>query len=251
MASLLEADKLSLSYGLLTVVKDISLNVTEHEFLALVGPSGSGKTSLLRILAGLQQPNSGSVLIDGKPILAPSRRCLLVDQRATLFPWMRCIEHIKFALPRPLAADWQKTAIDMLAQVGLSGFELNYPAQLSGGMKQRLALGRAIAARPEILLLDEPFSALDISSRQEISDLVCSLLLDCVVRSIVLVSHDIRDAIYCSDRLLVVGSRPASIVSEISVPFSRPRTHRMKSTPEFRQLQAQIEDEMFNYGITL
>jgi NitT/TauT family transport system ATP-binding protein len=251
VTEILAAKDVSHQFESLPIIRQVSLSVRSGEIVSLVGPSGSGKTTLLRIIAGLLQPTAGAVFREGVRVTGPSRHCLLVDQGANLFPWMRCIDHVKFGLARPLPANWRATAEGLLAEVGLAGFENRFPSQLSGGMKQRLALARAIAASPAILLLDEPFSALDIGSRQTISDLVSSLVAKQLVSAVLLVSHDIRDAVYLGDRILISGNRPAEIVDEISVPFDRPRNHDVKLRSEFRELQAHIESELVSFGATL
>lgn len=249
MTELLRAEGISFAIDDFIIVSNVSLSLAHGEFVSIVGPSGSGKTTLFRILAGLRQGYTGSVYREGRLVNGPSRECILVDQNLNLFPWMRCLEHIKFALPRPLVSDWRATAERLLAEVGLADFSHRFPSELSGGMKQRLALARAIAAQPKLLFLDEPFSALDVASRQDISDLILSLLYRNLVSAIVLVSHDIRDAIYTADRILVVSSRPASISREIIVPFDKPRRHEIKLSDTFTKLQAKIESEMQADGV--
>jgi ABC-type nitrate/sulfonate/bicarbonate transport system ATPase subunit len=226
------------------IVGGVSLSVAEDSIVAIVGPSGCGKTTLLRVLCGLLKPTTGTVIWGGTNMGVPSRHCILLDQELILFPWMKCIEHVKFGLQRPLREDWNVGAMGILSTVGLGSSALRYPHELSGGMKQRLALARAMAAHPAVLLLDEPFSALDVNSRMEIEDLLCSVINTTHKTAALLVTHDVRDAVYVADRILVITPRPARIARMFHVPFGRPRRADMRQDEEFIRLQAQIEREI-------
>jgi NitT/TauT family transport system ATP-binding protein len=231
----------------LLVLSDVSFVVEAMSIAVVVGPSGIGKTTLLRTMAGLLAPSEGEILLNGQAYSQPSRNCILLDQELQLFPWSNCINHIKFALARPLRHDWCEAAKAILSRVGLRGYETSYPRELSGGMKQRLALARAIAAKPQILLLDEPFSALDVSARQDLEDLLCVVLMESHSTG-VLVTHDVREAIYVGDVIYVLGNHPAAVVARFDVSFPRPRSAQMKQERTFLQLQAEIEHSIFPSG---
>ncbi|HWW46641.1 MAG TPA: ABC transporter ATP-binding protein [Xanthobacteraceae bacterium] len=206
---------------------DISLNVAPSEFLAIVGPSGCGKSTLLRIAAGLMEPSSGEVMVDGKAVHAPPDRVVYLFQQyaKSLFPWRTVLDNVMF--PREGEGRAQRAALrgkcqEYLRQVGLAGFENKYPWQLSGGMQQRVAIARALAAEPKMLLLDEPFSAVDALTRMELHALILDLWKSNGLTAI-LVTHDVEEAVFLADRVAVLGKRPSSIVEVLDVPLERPR----------------------------
>ncbi|NDJ62908.1 MAG: ABC transporter ATP-binding protein [Chloroflexi bacterium] len=202
----------------------VTTAIEPGQFVALVGPSGSGKSTLIRALAGLQPATSGGALIDDEPIRAPSPRVALMFQDANLMPWRTVVDNI--ALPLELAgigkAERQAAARDLLPLLGLAEFAATYPAELSGGMAQRAALGRVLIQRPAVLLLDEPFGALDALTREQISQDLLAIWAE-AGQTIVMVTHDINEAVLLADRVLVLSQRPGRIVRDIWVPLPRPR----------------------------
>jgi NitT/TauT family transport system ATP-binding protein len=210
--------------GTLPALGPITFGVEAGSFVAIVGPSGSGKSTLVRILAGLQRPDKGQSLLDDAPINEPSRRVALMFQDANLMPWRTVLDNI--ALPLELAgvakAARYEAAEALLPRLGLGDFALAYPGELSGGMAQRAALGRVLIQRPEALLLDEPFGALDALTREQIgADLVALWTQE--RPTVLMVTHDINEAVRLSDRVLVMSRRPGQIVADIPVTLERPR----------------------------
>ncbi len=223
----------------------ISLAAAEGEFLALVGPSGGGKSTLLRLLAGLIAPDSGQVRLRGTPLTEPRREIGFVFQRANLMPW-RTVQH-NIALPLEAnhtpAAEARARADRMVHLVGLGGFGNAYPRQLSGGMQQRVALARALIHDPQVLLLDEPFGALDALTRERMNG---ELLRIWNLRrpTVVMVTHSISEAVFLADRILVLSARPGRIRAEFPVPLPRPREYPITMTPEFGKLVRAVRSEI-------
>jgi NitT/TauT family transport system ATP-binding protein len=210
--------------GRLRVLDGVSFAVGEREIVCVVGPNGSGKSTLLRLISGLLGPDSGTIEIAGRPVAESDPRVALVFQEPRLLPWRRSIDNV--ALPLELAGanrtDRHARAAELIAVVGLTGFERAFPRQLSGGMRQRLALARALARDPSVLLLDEPFSALDALTRERFN----AELLELWQRtssSIVLVTHSIPEAVFLADRVIVLSPRPGRVVADIPVELPRPR----------------------------
>jgi ABC-type nitrate/sulfonate/bicarbonate transport system ATPase subunit len=207
----------------LKVLEDINLDIQSGEFVALVGASGCGKTTLLRILLGLENAFTGSVTQDGEPILGPSLERGIVFQEHRLLPWLTIEENVAFGLNHGMDPLEKKRRVrDHLKRVGLDGFELAYPGQLSGGMAQRAAIARALVNQPRVLLLDEPLGALDALTRlhmqKELEDIWRAEKV-----TTLLVTHDIEEAVYLADRVVVLSPRPGRIKREFRVPMSRPR----------------------------
>lgn len=224
---------------------DITLEAAPSEFLAIVGPSGCGKSTLLRLAAGLIAPTKGRVLLDHRPVNAPPPGVIYLFQQyaKSLFAWRTVIDNVMFPLesaPRARRAGLRAECLDYLRQVGLAGFEDKYPWQLSGGMQQRVAIARALAANPEVLLLDEPFSAVDALTRMELQ----SLLLQLWERrkfTAILVTHDVDEAIFLADRMAVLGARPTSLKEVINVDLPRPRDQfTTREDPRFLKLRHDI-----------
>ncbi len=217
--------------GELEVIRDLSLDVEYGEFLGIVGSSGSGKTTLLKILAGLIKPDSGTVLYKNKPLDGPTPAISLVFQLPALFPWLTVLENVMLAL-RSFDNMTQEEKIarsrTFLDIVGLSGFESAYPGELSGGMKQRTVLARALVTNPDVLLMDEPFSSVDpltaVSLRREVDMMRISETIP--PSSVVLVSHNVEEIVELSDRVIVLTSRPARIAGELRISMERPRDRR-------------------------
>lgn len=211
-----------------TVALDgLSLGVAEGEFVCLLGPSGCGKSTVLDLLAGFEQPTRGRVTIDGKPVGRPSPDRGIVFQEATLFPWLSVIDNITFAsrlAGRP-ASEYRPRAQELIEMMGLRGFEHHAVYELSGGMRQRVAIARAWISQPLLLLMDEPFGALDAQTRLAMQELLLAAREQ--RRSTVLfVTHDIEEALFLSDRIAIMSGRPGRIVEEIIVPYPRPRAYQ-------------------------
>ena len=221
------------------------LTVAEHDFLTILGPSGCGKSTLLRIVAGLDRQDAGNVFLDGRPIAGPGADRGMVFQSYTLFPWLTVRENVCFglrerAMPR---ADQLEIANDYLAQVGLSGFEHHYPRQLSGGMQQRVAIARALANGPRILLMDEPFGALDHQTRE----LMQELLLDVWQanrKTVLFVTHDIDEAIFMGTRVAVMTARPGRIKLDRPIDLAYPRHYSIKTTPGFAAIKSELTEQV-------
>ena len=228
----------------IVAVENASLSVRENEFVSLVGPSGCGKSTLLRVAAGLEQPASGTVKVDGKPEDRPGADRGMVFQAYTLFPWLTVRENIAFPLKKGSLPPEEKEALIQryLKIIGLEGFEKALPNQLSGGMRQRVAIARALVARPRILLMDEPFGALDAQTRLLMQELLLEVW-ESQRSTVLFVTHDVEEAILLSDRVLVMTARPGRIKAEINVALPRPRRlFELESTPEFNGYKKQLLD---------
>jgi NitT/TauT family transport system ATP-binding protein len=224
-----------------TALDHVSLDVGDGEFAAIVGPSGCGKSSLLYLTAGLQQPSTGTILLDGVPVDGPSRQRGMVFQSYTLFPWLTVLQNVAFgpSLRRIPLEERQRVAQGYVHEVGLEGFEHAYPGQLSGGMMQRVALARAMANDPEILLMDEPFGALDSQTRSVMQQLLLRVW-EHHHKTVIFVTHDIEEAIFLADRVYVMTARPGRFKEEIVVPLPRPRTVEMMTSEAFVTLKRRI-----------
>ncbi len=226
-----------LPQGDVTVLQDVSFKAREGEFIAIVGPSGAGKSTILRIINGLLRPSEGHVLYKGKPLTSTNLEAAMVFQSFALLPWLTVAENIELGLePRGLDVAMQrKRAAMYIAKVGLEGYEEAYPRELSGGMKQRVGLARALAVEPEILLMDEPFSSLDaltsINLRDELLDIWADR--DFPVNTVVMVTHLIEEAIELADRVLVLSSKPGQIAGDLTIDLPRPRRKRDKAFSEY------------------
>lgn len=207
------------------VLRNVSMSLQDGEFVCLLGPSGCGKSTVLNMLAGFEHADSGDVLLDGKPITRPGPERGVVFQQPTLFPWLNVRENISFGphiTGQPKAA-YAAQVDDYLRQVGLGDFAEHYPWQLSGGMRQRAALARAWLPNPEILLMDEPFGALDAQTRLTMQELLTSIW-ETKRTTILFVTHDIDEALFLADRIMVMSARPGVISETLQVPFERPRS---------------------------
>jgi len=218
-----------------------TLTLADNEFVSLVGTSGCGKSTLLSIVAGLQEATSGHVLVDGAPVSAPGRDRGVVFQSYTLFPWLTARQNVDFAIrgDHVSKAERRARALEQLRLVGLDKFAEAHPNQLSGGMKQRVAIARSLSYRPEILLMDEPFGALDALTRQLMQELLTSVW-ERHRLTVLFVTHDVEEAVYVSDRVLVMTNRPGKIKHEIKVDLPRPRRHEMLASPEFAALYGHV-----------
>ena len=244
----LEVESLRFAYQGTPVLHDINLTVTEGEFVCLLGHSGSGKTTLLRLLAGLETVASGNLSWQGRPITGPSLDRGVVFQDYSLFPWMSLGDNIALALAKShpeMEKKWRlNLAGEYLEMVGLAAAARKYPAELSGGMQQRGAIARTLALGSPVLLMDEPFGALDPVNRARLQDLVLDVWSNADPRrTVVFVTHDIEEAIYLADRIVILGSSPGRIIQELRVPFARPRVRQtLTRLPEFQALREQIAE---------
>jgi NitT/TauT family transport system ATP-binding protein len=232
-------DNVSVSYetprGRLRVVDRVSLAVDKAEFVVLVGPSGSGKSTILRAIAGLNAAESGTISVDGKIVDGPPEHIGFMFQKDTLLPWQTVRENIEvgLALAGVPSAQWTQRITDLLALLRLSEFRDAYPAQLSGGMRHRVSLGRMLAYQPAVMLMDEPFGALDFQTKAVMGRELLRIW-EAERRSILFVTHDIEEAVALADRVLVFSSRPARIVAEHRIDLPRPRNLRaLRGSPDF------------------
>jgi len=230
-------------FGGHTAIGDISFEVHRREFLCVLGASGCGKSTLIRLVAGLDTPSSGAILLDGKPVAGPGPDRGMVFQGYTLFPWLTVKKNVMFGLrmcgKSPTEAECE--AREWIALVGLSKFENAYPHQLSGGMKQRVAIARALANRPRILLMDEPFGALDAQTRAQMQDYLLEIWRNVDV-TILFITHDLDEAVYLSDRILVLGANPGHVLEVIENPVPRPRSRDQFTAPEFLAAYRRISE---------
>lgn len=233
------------SHGETLALQSTDLDVAENDFVTLLGPSGCGKSTLLRIVAGLDHPSSGEVLLDGRRIEGPGADRGMVFQSYTLFPWLTVRDNVCFGLrerglPR---AQQLEIAQDFIAKVGLAGFEHHYPKQLSGGMQQRTALARALANQPRMLLMDEPFGALDHQTRELMQELLLGIW-EQQRKTVIFVTHDIDEAVFLGSRVVVMSARPGRIKLDRKVDLAHPRHYGMKTTPPFAELKAELTEQV-------
>lgn len=249
-APILEVSQLSKTFTTNTGAQTVALQATdltvaENDFITILGPSGCGKSTLLRMVAGLDTPSSGSIKLDGQPINGPGADRGMVFQSYTLFPWLTILQNVCFGLREkglPLAQQ-REIAQQFIKKVGLTGFENHFPKQLSGGMQQRTALARALANNPRILLMDEPFGALDHQTRELMQELLQGIW-EAEQKTVLFVTHDIDEAIFMGNRVVVMSARPGRIKCDISVPLPHPRSYSVKTTPVFTELKARLTEEI-------
>ena len=224
-------------------LRGVDLDIGHNEFVALVGTSGCGKSTLLSIVAGLDDQTDGQIEIDGQPILGPGRDRGVVFQSYTLLPWLTALGNVEFALKAAgkSSADARLIALDHLKLVGLTNFAGAYPQQLSGGMKQRVAIARALSYRPQMLLMDEPFGALDALTRHHMQELL-TRIWERDRTTVLFITHDVGEAVYLADRVAVMSNRPGRIKEIIPIDLPRPRKYDMLSTLRFQVLQKQVLD---------
>ncbi len=229
-------------------VSNVSFTVQPGEFVSLIGPSGCGKSTLLNIVAGFVEPTNGFVKVDGVPVKGPSANRGVVFQQYSLFPWLTVRQNVEFGLRMQgmLSGQRETSARTLLGLAGLIAFENHYPDQLSGGMKQRVGIVRALATSPQVLLMDEPFGALDSQTRVVMQEILTNMWQQFRI-SVLFITHDIEESIFLSDRIFVMTARPGRIKAEIPVPLPRPRTPEMTATPAFialvQRLKALIREE--------
>ncbi len=226
-------------------LQPVDFEVKDNDFVTILGPSGCGKSTLLRIVAGLDHATSGRVLLDGVPVEGPGADRGMVFQSYTLFPWLTIEQNIRFGLRErgmPEAQQKERAAY-FIAKVGLRGFEQHFPKQLSGGMQQRTAIARALANDPKILLMDEPFGALDNQTRVLMQELLLGIW-EAERKTVLFVTHDIDEAIFMANRVAVFSARPGRIKTELAVDLPHPRHYTIKTSPEFMDLKARLTEEI-------
>jgi nitrate ABC transporter ATP-binding subunit len=219
----------------------IDLDVATNEFVSIVGTSGCGKSTLLNMVGGLTEPTFGDIRIDGRPVTGPGRDRGFVFQGYSLFEWLTVEGNIRFALEKSQLSRAEKTELvaEFVQSVGLSGFENAFPRQLSGGMRQRVAIARALVYKPSLLLMDEPFGALDAQTRGMMQELLLKVWEEHKV-TVLFVTHDVEEAIFLADRVVVLASRPGNLKRIVPVPLERPRRYDIVTTPEFSELKRGI-----------
>lgn len=215
-------------------VDAITLVVRPGEFLCIVGPSGCGKTTLLRMIAGLDYPTSGEIILDGNPVTGPSPDRGMVFQEFSLFPWKTVLKNVEFGLEILEVPNKQKIAEEYIELVGLQGFERSYPYELSGGMKQRVAIARALATNPSILLMDEPFGSVDAQTRNVLQEELLGIWAR-TKKTVLFVTHSVDEAVYLGDRILVMSTRPGRIIECMPVTLPRPRKRTSIEANELRE----------------
>lgn len=234
----LDVKNISKRFGDIQAVKDVSLSVDENEFVCLLGPSGCGKTTTLRMLDGVIEPDEGTISIEGREVTGSDRNRGFVFQEFNLFPWQTVAENAEFGL-KIAGVDKEERreqALEYIDLVGLNGFEDHYPHELSGGMKQRVGIARALAIRPEILLMDEPFGALDAQTREKLQN----ELLDIMAkerRSVLFVTHNIDEAVFLGDKVYIMSPHPGRVHKTLDVDISRPRDPEIKQSEEFMEIR--------------
>lgn len=236
----------------LEVVRNITLTIQDQEFVALVGPSGCGKTTLLRMMAGLESAEGAHMRLEGREVWGPHRERGMVFQHFALFPWLTVFDNVASGMrftgmPEENVCSIVSTYLELTE---LAQFSQQYPNTLSGGMRQRVALARTLASDPSVILMDEPFGALDSLTRSQMQEFLAQLW-EREKKTVVFVTHDIEEAIFLSDRVVLLTPRPAQIQQEFAVPFPRPRLHALKSSEEFFQLKSKIIDLLWSPSLSM
>ncbi|MGP1385412.1 MAG: ABC transporter ATP-binding protein [Thainema sp.] len=229
--------------GTLVALKDINLHVETGEFVCVVGASGSGKSTLLRLVAGLDQPTSGEIIVDGQPVIGPGADRGMVFQSYTLYPWMTVQKNVEFGLKLQGIdkAERRQRASYYLNVVGLTQFAGSLPKELSGGMKQRVAIARALACQPKILLMDEPFGALDVQTKESMQEFLLDLWRQ-TGTSILMITHDVEEAVFLSQRIYVLSARPGTVQQEFEIDLPCDRTYHVKRLSKFHTYREEIMD---------
>ncbi len=238
-------------------LSDVNLSIADGEFMAIVGPSGCGKTSLLNIVAGLLPYEQGNVSIDGKRVAGPGIDRSVVFQHSSLLPWRTIAGNVRYGMEMQRRFDkatMQERTEHFLKLVGLGGFERHYPSELSGGMQQRVNLARALASDPVVLLMDEPFAALDAQTREFMQAELLKIWAK-ARKTVLFITHQINEAIYLADRVAVMSARPGRVKDVFEIPFNRPRTLQLKRDPRFLEIEDAIwqliEEEAQRLGIVM
>ena len=245
----IEFEHVSVSFdtanGSLKVVEDVSFSIADQEFVSIIGPSGCGKTTMMNIVAGFVQPTDGAVRLDGKPVGGPGPERGVIFQEYGVFPWLTVEQNIAFGLNlaanRLPESEKKEVVRRYMGLMGLTDFANAFPKTLSGGMRQRLAIARAYAVKPQFMLMDEPFGALDAQTRSNMQDLLLEVLA-AEGKTVMLITHSVEEAIYLSSKIIVVTARPSRIRTVIDVPFAYPRDERLHEQPEFGELRSHIRE---------
>jgi sulfonate transport system ATP-binding protein len=231
--------------GPMRVVDDVSYDIRDGEFVAVIGPSGCGKTTMMNMVAGFVAPTHGRVLLDGRPIAGPGPDRGVIFQEYGVFPWLTVRENIAFGLKlaanRIGGSERDEICSRYMKLMGLSDFADAWPKMLSGGMRQRLALARAYAVRPQFLLMDEPFGALDAQTRTAMQDLLLQVL-QAEGKTVMLITHSVEEAIYLASRIIVMSARPTRIREQITIPFPYPRSESLHERAEFGELRSHVRE---------
>jgi ABC-type nitrate/sulfonate/bicarbonate transport system ATPase subunit len=246
MTPKLEIRGLAKSFGALEVLRDLDLHAAEGEFVSILGPSGSGKSTVFSILTGATRADAGEVLVDGGPLgSAGAAPFAFMPQKDVLFPWRRILDNLTLGLEVQGVSrrEARERVAPLVERFGLAGFERAYPAQLSGGMRQRAALLRTVVQEREILLLDEPFGALDALTRTEMQRWLLTVW-ERYRWTVVLITHDVREAVFLSDRVYVLSQRPARVVREVEIPLPRPRTLQTLADPRAAQIETELLESL-------
>jgi len=239
--SIIEIENISKTFPTETkpilVLDNVNFSIGKDEFLCIVGPSGCGKSTLLRMMAGLEKPDSGRILFNGQPIERPSRKIAMVFQLFGLLPWKTALENVEVPLEVLKVPKEKRVHIakEYLSMVGLEGFECTYPHDLSGGMKQRVGIARALALKPDVLLMDEPFSSLDELTAKTLRELVLSIWRSPVLptNTFIMVSHNVEEAVLMADRVVVMSPRPGRVIGETRIDIPRPRSQYLRDKKYF------------------
>lgn len=223
------------SDGPVTAISDLTFSIPSGQFASIIGPSGCGKSTLLKMIGGLVDPSGGQILVDGRPLpTVPTQgKFSFVFQNPVMLPWRTVLENVE--LPQQILGRHNRDAAALLEIVGLKGFENKYPDELSGGMQQRAAIARALTFDPDVLLMDEPFGAVDELTRGELNFELLKLWKSIDV-TLLFVTHSIEEAVFLSDRVIVLSERPAVLAADIEIPFERPRSRDIKEHPEFQEI---------------
>jgi ABC-type nitrate/sulfonate/bicarbonate transport system ATPase subunit len=240
MDAKISVNQIKKNFNALPVVDGVDFSVADGEFVAIVGPSGCGKSTLMKIVAGFEHPDEGSVAIDGKPMTRPSPKGIVISQHGSVFPWLTVQQNLMFGLNGDNHGDKAALADHYAEMVGLKGFENAYPHELSGGMLKRAEIARALVVKPEILYMDEPFSALDALMNLKMRNELLRVLSE-ERHTVLLITHDVEEAIYLADRILVLSPRPTRIQASFKVEQPHPRK---LSTPELQQLKEEILSQL-------
>ena len=241
----IEIDRLKIVFGsgeaAVQALREVSMTIEPGEFVSIIGPSGCGKSTLLNVVAGFLKPSAGTVTMDGAPIKGPGADRGVVFQQYSLFPWKTVRSNVEFGPKMQGMARNQRVSLarTLLSLAGLAPFENHYPEQLSGGMKQRVGIVRALATSPQVLLMDEPFGALDAQTRTVMQQILTNMWQKLRI-SVLFITHDIDEAIFLSDRVLVMTARPGALKAEVTVPLPRPRDPAMITSRAFLDLRGQL-----------
>lgn len=222
-------------------VRDISCNLEAGEFLSIIGPTGCGKSTLLQMVAGLLEPTEGEIWLDDELVTGPRDEIGVVFQDESTFPWRNTMENVEFGLEMRGMPKGQRRerASEIIDLVGLSGFESNYPNELSGGMRQRVAIARTLALNPEIMLMDEPFGALDEQTRLILGEELLRICRE-TNQTTLFITHSLSEAVYLSDRVLVMSARPGQVKEMVDIPIERPRDHEVITSDEFNEISDRL-----------